>query len=174
MERRAVRRYADEDTGIPARWNATTERVIACAMEVHTRLGPGLAERLYEDALLYELSRAGLAVRRQVVVRVPYKDIVLSELRLDLVVGGGVVVELKCVEHVSDLHLAQLLGYLRAGGMPVGLLINFHTLRLRDGIFRRVWSRGAPVIASETSAPAVTSAFNGEVPGSPTSMGSMA
>ena len=85
--------YPDEGTGIPARWNAVTERVIGLAMEVHSILGPGLAEKLYENALVYELARASIAHQRQVVARVSYKDILLSEQRFDLVVAGGLVVD---------------------------------------------------------------------------------
>lgn len=149
--------YPDEGTGIPARWNAVTERVIGLAMEVHSILGPGLAEKLYEDALVYELAHASIPHQRQVVSRVSYKDILLSEQRFDLVIAGGLVVELKCVERVSDVHLAQLLSYLRAARLPVGLLINFNVGRLKDGIFRRVNSR-ADIVPPDSVSPSVASA----------------
>ncbi|MCC6970096.1 MAG: GxxExxY protein [Phycisphaerales bacterium] len=154
--------YPDEGTGIPARWNAVTERVIGLAMEVHSILGPGLVEKLYEDALVYELSRASIPHQRQVVIRVPYKDVLLSEQRLDLVVAKGLVVELKCVERVADVHLAQLVSYLRAARMPVGLLLNFNAARLKDGVFRRVNSRAdaASTVSVSPSASSATSAFN--------------
>jgi len=123
---------------IPAAWNDLTRRVIGCAMEVHTHLGPGLVERLYEDALDYELRRAGIAFARQHPVRVRYKEIVLSEQRLDLFFPDLLVVEIKAVEHVPDIHLAQLVSYLRSADVPLGLLINFNAMRLKDGIFRRI------------------------------------
>jgi GxxExxY protein len=123
---------------VPDAWNQMTQRVIACAMEVHTILGPGLLERLYEDALAYELSQRGLRVERQRSIRVRYKTIELSEQRLDLVVENLVVVELKSTESVPEVFLAQLMSYLRSADLPLGLLINFNELRLAEGLFRRL------------------------------------
>lgn len=107
-------------------------------MEVHTILGPGLLERMYEDALVYELGLRGLSVEQQFPIRIRYKEIDLSQQRLDLVVERLVVVELKAVERVSDVFLAQLVSYMRSARLPLGLLINFHTLHLKDGIYRRI------------------------------------
>lgn len=121
----------------PEALNDVTGAIIGCAMEVHSHLGPGLIERLYEDAMIHELGERGLTVARQVPIAVPYKSITLSGQRLDLVVNASVVVELKSIEAVSQTHLAQLVSYLRAGGYPVGLLLNFNVARLKDGIFRR-------------------------------------
>lgn len=149
--------YDDSESGIPAVWNGVTSRIIGCAIEVHRTLGPGLLERLYEEAMAYELSRAGLELARQFVIRVPYKDILLAEQRLDLVVARGVVVELKCIDKVADVHLAQLVSYLRSANLPVGLLINFNVPRLTDGVYRRVNSRA--VVEVSPSVPSATSAF---------------
>lgn len=117
-------------------------------------LGPGLLERLYEDAMTYELTRAGLSFSRQHTVRVPYKDVVLSEQRIDLVVAGGVIVELKCIDRVADVHLAQLVSYLRSARLPVGLLINFNVGRLTDGIHRRINSAASDVVTPSASSAA--------------------
>jgi GxxExxY protein len=157
---RQLHNYIDDGTGIPARWNDVTERIIGCAIEVHRTLGPGLLERIYEDAMVYELSQSRLAFQRQVIVRVPYKDVHLSDLRIDILVEGDVIVELKALSDVLDAMLAQLVSYLRATSMPVGLLINFHAPRLIDGVFRRVCSSTPrPIPPSSTSAFSATSAF---------------
>lgn len=126
------------DAQVPTEWNELTKRVIGLAMEVHTQFGPGLLERLYEEALAFELQQSGFDVRRQHPVRVIYKTIELGEQRLDLVVNELAVIEIKAVHEVADVHLAQLVSYLKASRLPLGLLINFHELRLKDGIFRRI------------------------------------
>jgi len=123
---------------IPDEWNQVTRAIIRCALEVHSILGPGLLERLYEDALCYELTQAGLPIVRQPSVRVRYKTIELSEQRLDIVVASLVVVELKAVETVPDVYLSQLVSYLRSADLPLGLLINFNVHRLKDGLYRRI------------------------------------
>lgn len=133
-----------EDLPVPDEWNLLTRRIIGCAMEVHLTLGPGLLEPLYEDALVYELAQAGVAVRRQVEIVVPYKTISLAGQRLDLVVENLVIIEIKAVSTVADVHLAQLVSYLRAAALPLGLLMNFHSQRLKDGIFRRLNERAIP------------------------------
>ena len=107
-------------------------------MEVHSTLGPGLLERVYEEAMAYELREAGLGFERQKEIVIPYKAIRLSVQRLDLVVERTVVVELKATEDVAPVHLAQLVSYLRAARLPLGLVINFNERRLKDGIFRRI------------------------------------
>lgn len=123
---------------VPDEWNLKTQRIIGLAMEVHSILGPELVERLYEDALSYELVRAGFSVQRQHPVRLRYKEIELSEQRLDLVLDHLIVLELKSVEAVSDLMLAQLVSYLRPAHLPLGLLVNFNVPLLKDGIYRRL------------------------------------
>lgn len=123
---------------IPEAWNALTREIIAAAMEVHTALGPGLLEKLYEEALEHELLTRGLRIDRQRTVRLCYKERVLSPVRLDLVVNDLVMVELKAAEAVHDAHLATLNGYRRAADLPLGLILNFHAARLKDGLYRRL------------------------------------
>ncbi len=123
---------------VPKAWNKLTEAVIGCAMEVHSILGPGLLERLYEDAMAYELSSRRIDFERQAPVVLRYKSIDLSGQRLHLVVGGLVVVELKSIESVPNIHLAQLTSYLRSADLPLGLLLNFNVPHMRDGIYRQI------------------------------------
>ena len=149
---------------VPDEWNEVTRRVIGCAVEVHRNLGVGLLERHYEEALAYELTRASLRFSRQHLMRLRYKDIQLSDQYLDLVVEDLVVLELKAVDRVCDTHLAQLVSYLRAADLPLGLLINFHALRLTDGIYRRINNRSSRFPpqsdrSPRSSAPSATSAF---------------
>ena len=129
---------SDQFPGVPPEWNIVTESIIGAAMEVHSALGPGLAEKLYEEAMGHELLLRHLRIDRQRQIRLQYKTMLLSPPQLDLVVNDLVVVELKAVERVHDAHLAQLVGYLKAGGFPLGLLINFHAPRIKDGLYRRI------------------------------------
>ncbi len=116
-----------------------TGRIIEAAMRVHSALGPGLLESAYEACLVYELRKAGFRVEAQVPLPVVYEDVRLDAgYRLDLVVEGRVIVELKAVEAIAPIHQAQLLWYLKLSGLKVGLLINFHVVHLRDGIERMV------------------------------------
>src|SRR5687768_13541879 len=104
-----------------------THQIIGSAIEVHRILGPGLLESVYETALCYELGTRGLRVERQVLVPVLYKGLRLNTgIRLDLRVSERVVVEVKSVERLHDIHRAQLLTYLRLTGLRVGLLFNFN------------------------------------------------
>ena len=119
--------------------NEITDRIIGAAIEVHRQLGPGLLEATYETCLLKELSDRHLNYERQKVLPISYKGILLDgALRMDLVVEGRVVVELKCVARLEPVHEAQLLTYLRLSGCKVGLLINFHVPVLRRGLRRLV------------------------------------
>ncbi len=113
-----------------------TERIIGCAIEVHRQLGPGLLEATYEAALCIELQNAELKFVRQPVFPVVYKGQVIGEYRLDLIVENAVVVELKSVERFDPIFEAQVLTYLRVTGKKVGLLMNFNSRLLRDGIKR--------------------------------------
>jgi GxxExxY protein len=115
------------------------EVVLGCALRVHRALGPGLLESAYEACLCHELSKAGLSYDRQLVLPVSY-DGVRIELgyRLDLLVGGLVIIEVKAVEQLTDVHRAQLLGYLRLGDKRLGYLLNFNVKLLKDGIVRIV------------------------------------
>ena len=116
-----------------------TEIVIGAAIEVHRALGPGLLESAYEECLCHELDLRYIQYRRQVALPVQYKGYELEcGYRLDLVVSDLVVVEIKAAESLLPIHEAQLLTYLKLGGWPVGLLINFNVPILKQGIIRRV------------------------------------
>jgi len=116
--------------------NNLTRRIIGCAIEVHRRLGPGLLESIYESALCIEFDLAGLAYERQKPVPVTYKGHALGEHRLDILVEDTVILELKSVERFVPVFEAQILSYLKMTGKPVGLLLNFNTRLLKDGIRR--------------------------------------
>lgn len=119
--------------------NHLSKEVIGSAIEVHRDLGPGLLETTYELSLQHELQLRGLASTRQVVLPIQYKGLVVPEAyRIDLLVENSLVIELKTVESLTPIHSAQLLTYLRMSGKHLGLLINFHTVRLTDGIKRLV------------------------------------
>ena len=120
----------------PDALNQFTESIIGAAIEVHRILGPGLLESIYERALAHELSLRGMSVRLQAQVSVFYKGIEIRGQRLDMVVDPGIVVELKAVERLAPIHEAQLLSYLKATRMRLGLLLNFNSIRLKDGIKR--------------------------------------
>ncbi len=119
--------------------NRITEKIIEAAIEVHRALGPGLLESTYEACLVYELVQRGCRVEQQKPLPVVYKEVQLDiGYRLDLLVDGKVVVELKTVEQLLPIHEAQLLSYLRLSGCTVGLLINFNVPVLRQGVRRLV------------------------------------
>lgn len=136
-----------------APYAALTERIIAAAMQVHTRLGPGLTEAPYQEALEMELSRARLRVAREVVVPLHYRGVRLkSHYRLDLVVEDLIVIEVKAVETVIPYHRAKLLSCLRASAKPVGLVLNFAAMSMARGIHRAVNSAAASSVDSASSA----------------------
>ena len=119
--------------------NVITGKIVDAAMRVHTKLGPGLLESAYEAAMICELGRRALRVAAQQEMPVKYDDIRINlGYRIDLLVEGEVIVELKAVEQVHDVHKAQLLSYLRLSGLPVGLLLNFNVKQMKDGIIRYV------------------------------------
>ena len=113
-----------------------TERIIGCAIEVHRVLGPGLFETTYELALCVELELSGLSYVRQAPVPIFYKERAVGDYRLDLLVEDQVVVEVKAVERFDSIFEAQVLTYLRGTGKRVGLLINFNSRLLKDGVKR--------------------------------------
>jgi len=116
-----------------------TSTIIEKAMEVHTVLGPGLLERVYETCLEYELNKAGLLVERQLGIPIQYKKIQLDEgYRIDLLAERTVVLEIKSLERLNEVHSAQILSYMKLGGFPVGLILNFNVKSLKDGIRRFV------------------------------------
>jgi GxxExxY protein len=113
--------------------------VIGAAIEVHRLKGPGLIESIYERCLIHELLLRGIKSVNQQVVRVEYKGLVFDEpLRFDMLVEGCLLLELKAVEKVLPVHKAQLLSYMKLLDVPVGLILNFHALKLVDGIARLI------------------------------------
>jgi GxxExxY protein len=119
--------------------NGLSEQVIGAAIEVHRELGPGLLESTYEAALQHELSLLGLNSVRQMALPIRYKGLEIDEAyRIDLLVEDALIVEVKTVEAFRPVHTAQLLTYLRMANLHLGLLINFQTVRLIDGIKRQV------------------------------------
>jgi GxxExxY protein len=116
-----------------------THRIIGLAMRVHRRLGPGLFSSVYHRCLCHKLSRDELPYQQQVILPMRYDGIEIeSGFRADIIVADAVILELKSFEHLQPLHDAQLLTYLRLSSCRVGLLINFNTVVLSDGIRRRV------------------------------------
>ena len=114
-----------------------SEQVIGAAIEVHRSLGPGLLESAYEECLCHELKIRSISFKRQVSLPVRYKDVRLEcGYRIDLIVRDELVVEIKAVDRLMPVHEAQLLTYLKLSGLSNGLLLNFHTPVLRDGIRR--------------------------------------
>jgi len=117
--------------------NTVTGQVVDSALTVHKELGPGLLESTYETCLAHELTSRGLSVERQKSMPVRYRGTEIDfGYRLDLLVNGQVIVELKAVEKLDRIHEAQLLSYLKLSEKRVGLLINFNVKRLKDGIRR--------------------------------------
>lgn len=122
---------------IPDKNDLLTEQIIGFAIEVHRHLGPGLLESAYEECVCYELGAQGIAFRRQVPLPVVYKSVRLDcGYRMDIVVENRVVLEIKAVERLLPIHEAQVLTYMRLGRLPTGLLMNFTTPALKDGIRR--------------------------------------
>jgi GxxExxY protein len=132
--------HGDTETRSKLLHEPLTEQIIGAAIEVHRILGPGLLESAYEECLCHELYLRGLKFERQVSLPVAYKDVKLDcGYRLDLVVQGEIIIELKCIERVLSVHEAQLLTYLKLTGKRVGLIINFNVATLvRGGIVRKV------------------------------------
>ena len=117
--------------------NEITRAVIGASMKIHSAIGPGVLESVYRKCLEHELQKAGFRVESEIKLPVPYDGLLLeSGYRLDLLVENQVVVELKCVEDLLPIHKAQLLTYLRLANKPLGLLLNFNVVHMRDGIRR--------------------------------------
>jgi GxxExxY protein len=113
-----------------------TEKIIGAAIEVHRLLGPGLLESIYEEALCVELRLRGISFQRQVEVDVDYKGHIIKGQRIDLLVAGEVIIELKSVAHLPEVAVSQTLSYLKATGSKRALLINFGERKLVNGIKR--------------------------------------
>ncbi len=130
-------RRGEGRAGLPDATEDAARAVVDSALGVHRALGPGLLESVYEVCLCHELKKAGVEAERQVVLPVRYDGLLLDAgLRLDVVVAGAVIVELKAVENVLPVHKAQVLTYLKLTGMRLGLLINFNVPMIKEGIQR--------------------------------------
>lgn len=134
MVNRRARRGAEK---IPE--NLLSHQIIGAAIDVHRELGPGLLESIYEQCMAHELTLRSISFERQKVVPVVYKGMTLDTgVRIDLLVGGKVVVELKAVDHLDSVHQAQVMTYLRLTRCQLGLLINFNVTQLISGVRRVV------------------------------------
>jgi GxxExxY protein len=119
--------------------NQLTELILGCAYSVHSALGPGLLESAYEECLYYELKQTGLKAEKQKPLPLVYKEVKLDAgYRIDLLVENRVVVEIKSIEAFTDVHIAQVLTYLKLSGCKIGLLLNFNVASLKNGIKRLV------------------------------------
>ena len=117
--------------------NKLIESIIGAAIEVHRHLGPGLLESVYETCLEYELKQLNLKTQRQKALPIIYKQLKLDQgFRTDLIVEDQVIVEIKAVDALSDVHFAQVLSYLKISGCKIGLLMNFNVKLLKDGLHR--------------------------------------
>jgi len=119
--------------------NEISRVVVDCAVRIHTRLGPGLYESVYETLMVYELEKAGLRVQRQFPIPVVYDEIKMDDgFRGDLLVEGIVIVEIKSLEKLAPVHFKQVLTYLRCTGLQLGILLNFGEHQMKDGMKRIV------------------------------------
>lgn len=119
--------------------NDISYKVIGCAIEVHRQLGPGLLESAYQECLFYKLKKEGLQVEKEKSMPLVFEEVKLDVgYRIDLLVESKVVIELKSVEALNDVHRAQTLTYLKLGGLKLGLLINFNVSKLTQGIERLI------------------------------------
>jgi GxxExxY protein len=120
--------------------NLLTEEILRCAFKVHSALGPGLLELSYKECLWYELVKSGLRVEKEKSLPLVYEEIKLEVgYRIDLLVEEKVIIEIKAVESLTDVHTAQVLTYLKLSGCKVGLLLNFNTSSLKKGIKRLMY-----------------------------------
>ena len=118
---------------------AIGKTILACAMRVHTALGPGLLESTYEVCLAHELAKEGLRAERQVTLPIEYDGVRLDAgYRIDLLIESTVVLEVKSVDKLAEIHTAQLLSYLKLGKFHLGYLLNFNVLHMKEGIRRVV------------------------------------
>lgn len=115
-----------------------TEKIISCAIEVHSILGPGLLESVYEESLAYEFKLRGIKFERQKEINLKYKGKEVGGHRIDFLIEGKVILEIKAVETMNKIYQAQLLTYLKAMNKKVGLLINFNVEKLKEGIKRLI------------------------------------
>ncbi len=119
--------------------NEIAKLILDCAFKIHRDVGPGLLESVYEELLAYELTKIGLSVKRQVGIPLTYETIKMEiGFRADIIVENKVIIELKSIETILDVHKKQLLTYLKLSGLKLGLLINFNVSLLKEGIVRIV------------------------------------
>ena len=119
--------------------NKITQLIIGKAIEIHKVLGPGLLESAYQKCLVYELRKEGLNIEVEKLLPIKYKEITIDQgYRIDILVNQSIVIELKHVEALSDVHKAQILTYLKLGQYPIGLLMNFNVKMLKNGLKRFV------------------------------------
>lgn len=124
---------------IPQAMNDLSREIVDSAFTVHTKLGPGLLESVYQTCLVHELGKRGLSTQQQMIVPIRYDDLLIDGgLRLDMLVENQVIIELKAVEEILRVHKSQLLTYLKLAGHRLGLLINFNVPLIKDGIHRIV------------------------------------
>jgi GxxExxY protein len=126
------------DSRVPAGTEDVAHRVIGCAIQVHRVLGPGFKESIYVEALCLEMDTAGLSFEREKSVVVPYRGWEIPGQRVDLIVAEKVIIELKAIRKLKELHRRQLVSYLKACNLRLGLLLNFNVSVLRNGIKRVV------------------------------------
>lgn len=113
------------------------KRILDCSFQVHNALGTGLLESAYEECLYYELTQSGLKVEKQKALPLVYKEVKLETgYRIDIIVENSIIIEIKSVESLTDIHLAQILTYLKLSNCKLGLLVNFNVRHLKDGIKR--------------------------------------
>src|SRR5262245_11261772 len=123
-------------SGVAESTEGLAQCVIGAAIEVHKHLGPGLPEIAYRNALLHEFDLRGIPCAREVPAKIFYKGVHVADGRIDLLVGGVLVLELKVVEAIGDVHVAQTLAYLKKMNLELGLVLNFNVVMLRNGIKR--------------------------------------
>ena len=120
-------------------YNELSYSVVGAAMKVHRELGPGLLEKAYQECLYYEIAQLGLCVEKEVSMPLTYRGVQLEcGFRMDMLVENRLVIEMKSVSELNEIHFAQLLSYLKQGDFRLGLLINFNTLILKNGVRRVV------------------------------------
>lgn len=131
--------------------NQLTQSIMDCLFKVHSVMGPGLLEGIYEECLCHELAKREIAYERQKIMPLTYEGIQLGKgLVLDLVVSGKVIIELKSIESIHPVHKAQILTYLKLSGLPIGFLVNFNVPLIKNGVQRFVNNHSS---FSATSAP---------------------
>jgi GxxExxY protein len=119
--------------------NQISKIVFECALKIHKKLGPGLMESAYEECLYYELCKSNITVEKQKPLHLIYENIMMDiGYRVDLMISSKVIIEIKAVENISNIHLAQLLTYLKLSNCKLGLLINFNVSLLKNGFKRAV------------------------------------